>query len=88
MLRSIRTKSVWGQKICPMPRTASYEAVKLERKGPLAILTLNRPDRFNAMNPDMYNEIMQVLNQESENDESSMLAITGEGFGLDIFKST
>ena len=75
MLRSVRNKTVWGQRICPMPANrTSYETVKLEHRGPLAILTLNRPDRFNAINPTMYDEIADVLRVEGENPDSSMMA--------------
>ena len=35
----------------------SYETIKVERDGPLLIITLNRPDRLNAMPPQMAEEI-------------------------------
>lgn len=58
---------------------SSYETIKLERQGDLTVLTMNRPDRFNAINTQMYNEIGDALNAEAENDDTSMLVITGAG---------
>ena len=38
-----------------------YEAVHVERRGGIGILTLNRPDRLNAMNQVLLREYMETL---------------------------
>ena len=56
-----------------------YETVKLEYRDKLALLSFNRPKNYNAMNGTMYNEIQDVLLSEAQNENTSMLAIIGEG---------
>ena len=38
-----------------------YKTVILEKKDGAAILTLNRPDKFNAVNMEMRSEILGIL---------------------------
>ena len=33
--------------------SAAYETIQLESEGPIAVLTLNRPERLNAINGQM-----------------------------------
>ncbi|TRD10056.1 2-(1,2-epoxy-1,2-dihydrophenyl)acetyl-CoA isomerase [Erythrobacter insulae] len=57
----------------------NYETIKVERDGPLLTITLNRPDRLNAMPPQMANEIGQVFYDLGE---TRAVLITGEGKGF------
>lgn len=57
----------------------SGETVLLERRGPAAWLTLNRPEKLNAMNGEMVNELRARL-LEVENDETvKVVVVTGAG---------
>lgn len=55
------------------------EMVKFEREGKVAVITLDRPEKLNAMNMDMYVEISERL-VEIDRDESIWVGIvTGAG---------
>lgn len=56
-----------------------YETIKLERNGPLSVLKFNRPKKFNAINQTMYEEIQHALNVENQNDDCSLVVLTGAG---------
>jgi len=57
----------------------SYEYIKVEREGPLMVITLNRPDRLNAMAPQMADEIGEAF---YDLDGARAVLITGEGKGF------
>ena len=57
----------------------SYETIKVDRDGPLLTITLNRPERLNAMPPAMADEIIQVF---YELGDARAVLITGEGKGF------
>ncbi|MEL6239601.1 MAG: enoyl-CoA hydratase-related protein [Pseudomonadota bacterium] len=57
----------------------SYETIRVEADGPLTTITLNRPDRLNAMPPQMADEIGQVFYDLGE---ARAVLITGEGKGF------
>ncbi len=57
----------------------SYEHIKVEREGPLMIITLNRPDRLNAMAPAMADEIGNAFYDLGD---ARAVLITGEGKGF------
>jgi 2-(1,2-epoxy-1,2-dihydrophenyl)acetyl-CoA isomerase len=57
----------------------SYEHIRVEAEGPLTIITLNKPERLNAMSPQMANEIGQVFYDLGE---ARAVLITGEGKGF------
>ena len=40
---------------------AEFETIQLDRKGPIGILTLNRPDKLNAINPQMRLDVGAAL---------------------------
>ena len=63
--------------------TIDYPFVRLEFDGPLAIMTLNDPDRLNAMGTDMGESIATVLNEIAKpRRKCRALMITGEGRGF------
>lgn len=56
-----------------------YETIVLEQEGPLAILRFNRPRRFNAVNPQMAEELADAVVRVGINAEARALMITGAG---------
>jgi 2-(1,2-epoxy-1,2-dihydrophenyl)acetyl-CoA isomerase len=57
----------------------SYETIRVEREGPLTIITLNRPERLNAMPPQMADELGQAFYDLGD---ARAVLITGEGKGF------
>ncbi|MFI5020719.1 MAG: enoyl-CoA hydratase/isomerase family protein [Alphaproteobacteria bacterium] len=56
-----------------------FEFLRLERKGGVAVLTLNRPDRLNAWHQPMREEMAASVAELSGDDALRVLVITGEG---------
>ncbi len=56
----------------------TFETIRLEARGAVALLTLNRPQRLNAAPPDMFDEIRAAL-QHLPAMGARALLITGEG---------
>ena len=57
----------------------SLQAVKVEREGGTTIVTLNRPDKRNAMSPQLHFEMVEVLKELAEDPETRVLVLTGAG---------
>lgn len=60
----------------------SYEHVKYAVDGHVAMLTLNRPERLNAMNELLRHELLAVIDAVHADDNVRVLLITGEGRGF------
>ncbi|WP_178130617.1 enoyl-CoA hydratase-related protein [Reyranella sp. CPCC 100927] len=60
----------------------TYETLLLERDGPLATLTLNRPTRLNAMSGVMAQELPAAMNQLLGDDGVRAILLTGAGRGF------
>jgi 2-(1,2-epoxy-1,2-dihydrophenyl)acetyl-CoA isomerase len=58
---------------------AEYQSIILEREGPIARITLNRPDRLNSFTAAMHEELKAALD---EIDDCRVLIITGAGRGF------
>ncbi len=56
-----------------------YQTIILEKKNSIATLTLNRPEKLNALNPQMFAELVHVFRKVSQDDETRVLVITGAG---------
>ncbi len=54
----------------------------LEKEGPIAVLTMNRPDKINAINPAMRDSFPLALQEVQEDDSLRALIITGAGRGF------
>ncbi len=54
----------------------------LEKDGPIAILTMNRPDKMNAINAEMRELFPRALQEVQEDDNLRALIITGAGRGF------
>ena len=59
-----------------------YENLTLERDGQIALVTLNRPEKLNAISRDMHLEMMDVCHQLQNDDEIRAVIWTGEGRGF------
>ncbi len=57
----------------------SYETIRVECDGPLLTITLNRPERLNAMPPQMADELGQAFYDLGD---ARAVLITGEGKGF------
>ncbi len=59
--------------------TAQYQHIRYEKFGPVARLTMNRPDRMNAMTNRMLIETRRALAAAAEDREVRVLVLTGAG---------
>jgi enoyl-CoA hydratase len=70
----------------------NYETIRYEVKGPVGILTLSRPERMNAINYQMRDELRHFFMERLTDTDTRVLLITGAGkgfcSGLDIKDST
>ena len=57
----------------------NYRNILLEKKDHIAILTLNRPEKLNAINLDLKNELHQALDDLDADDEVRVVVLTGAG---------
>jgi enoyl-CoA hydratase len=57
----------------------STELVRYERRGSLAVLTLNRPDKLNAINKEMIAQLGRALDTAEADDAVRAVVLTGEG---------
>jgi enoyl-CoA hydratase len=57
----------------------TYETILYERRGPVGWLTLNRPERLNAINKQMLLELNAALDEAEADDEVRVLAVAGAG---------
>lgn len=57
----------------------SYETVLLERDGNVAVITINRPDKLNALNPQVCRELLAALNEAACDDGVGAIVLTGAG---------
>ncbi len=61
---------------------ANYETIKIEKRGMVAVLTLNRPERLNAVNPAMHSELTSVFSDVQADGDVRAAVITGAGRGF------
>jgi enoyl-CoA hydratase len=57
----------------------NFETITLEIRGPVALLTVNRPDKLNALNSKVHAEGVSALDELKRNDSVRVLVITGAG---------
>src|SRR3569623_317710 len=60
----------------------NYETITLERRGHVAVLTLNRPDRLNAISVALRTEVEQAVAAVKADDEARVRVWTGAGRGV------
>ncbi len=59
--------------------TMSYETVKVEKENGITWVILNRPEKRNAMNPQMHYDMLDVITELEVDDETRVLVLTGAG---------
>lgn len=59
-----------------------YETLKVDVTDQIMTITLNRPDRLNAFNHQMQNELIEVFDRADEDDNVRAIIMTGEGKGF------
>jgi enoyl-CoA hydratase len=57
----------------------AYETILVERRGPVAFIRFNRPDKLNAMNTKMKDEILDALATAETDDAVRVVVFTGQG---------
>ena len=57
----------------------SYQTVKLERENGITWVILNRPEKRNAMSPQLHFEMVDVLTELETDEETRVLVLTGAG---------
>ena len=55
------------------------ETILVEREGRVAIITVNRPDKLNALNDQVRNDMLEALAQIETDDAVGVVVITGAG---------
>ena len=58
---------------------ADYKTIKIERRGRVAVVTLNRPDSLNALNAEVMAEVAHVFAEIDRNKDIAISVLTGEG---------
>ena len=56
-----------------------YKTLLVEKKGNVVLVTLNRPDKLNAVNLEMRLEFLDLLDDLGVDDEVRVVVITGAG---------
>jgi enoyl-CoA hydratase len=59
--------------------SGAYQTIRLERRGTVALLTLARPERLNAIDRCMLNELQLALDDIERDDELRVLVVQGAG---------
>lgn len=57
----------------------NYETITVEKRGPVAVLTINRPDKLNSLNSMVHIEGVTALDELRVDDEVKVVVITGAG---------
>jgi 2-(1,2-epoxy-1,2-dihydrophenyl)acetyl-CoA isomerase len=60
----------------PMP---DFETVRYEQDGPVALVTINRPDAMNAFDENLRRELAAALQHAADDDSVRAVVLTGEG---------
>ncbi len=60
----------------------AYEHILYETRGPVALITLNRPERLNAWTQTMEDEVIDAVNAAAEDPAVGCVVVTGAGRGF------
>lgn len=60
----------------------AYEQIKVEHRGAVCLITLNRPEALNAWTPQMSRELGDAVTTANEDDDIGAIVMTGEGRGF------
>jgi len=56
-----------------------YKTLLIEKTGRVIVVTLNRPDKLNAVSRELRTEFLQVLGESEEDDQVGVTIVTGAG---------
>ncbi|MEP5930203.1 MAG: enoyl-CoA hydratase-related protein, partial [Nitratireductor sp.] len=59
-----------------------YTQIKIEKRGNILLITLNRPDRLNAWTPKMAEEQADAIQKANDDPDIGAIVMTGEGRGF------
>ena len=62
-----------------MADLSGYQTIKVDREGDILLLTLNRPERLNAVNGQMHTELAHIFLDADRDQESNVIVLTGAG---------
>jgi trans-feruloyl-CoA hydratase/vanillin synthase len=62
-----------------MSDTITLETVKIERDGGVTFIILNRPEKRNAMSPQLHLDMCDALDWAEEDEQTKVVVITGAG---------
>lgn len=62
-----------------MSKLDSYKTILHSRRGRVLTLTLNQPDKLNAIGPEMHRELAQVFIDAADDPDSEVIVLTGAG---------
>ena len=55
----------------------SYQNIRVETRGPVALITLDRPRAFNALSDDLMDELSQALDTAEADESIHAIVLTG-----------
>ena len=58
---------------------SEYETISIEKRGGVAVFTINRPEKLNALNSTVHKEGVEALDELRRDDEVRVVVITGAG---------
>lgn len=62
-----------------MGETHTFDTIEYERRGPIGLITLNRPERLNAINEQMLADLERVLDDIESNADVRVVVLHGAG---------
>jgi enoyl-CoA hydratase/carnithine racemase len=60
----------------------AYDQILAERRGPIALITLNRPDKLNAWTTHMHRELTDAVSAANDDGSVGAIVLTGAGRGF------
>jgi len=57
----------------------AYETILVERRGGVVVITLNRPEKLNALSMHLMGELDQAISQAEADEEVAAIVVTGAG---------
>ena len=73
------TKPLSSKRLASKPCDKAYSTLKIAVEGRIATLTLNRPERLNAINDEMPGEIRQAVEAANADDRVHVIVLRGAG---------
>ena len=59
--------------------TPTFDCVKIEREGPVTFVVLNRPEKRNAMSPQLHLDMCDALDWAQMDEQTRVVVVTGAG---------